>query len=318
MGPVEARGVHHDIIKTKRKTLQCPVCQGRMINLGRHLNDVEHIPRQSQHWQYLMGTARTRQMMADYVEFRRHIQKRRASTIKKEMSYIMECLLALHSQGHLEVIFKIPQDGHRPSSTFMLRVLLPMRRVFNQKGNKVASCQYNKLLAFSTFLQWLLEARGQYLKTHGITSEVRHLHALVNATLVQLRASKKLRMTAINKRSRPMDTSSDLAAQRLMTTLQDEDTWTDMTRVRDTLLTVLTAGTFSRLAVLTNMTTQRVAKDDNFFSVKIPEGTTHEVDVGVLYVFREAADLRPCCLHSEQDGVHRGNPDAKKCSHCSK
>lgn len=49
----------------------------------------------------------TEELLIDFIEYRRDFQQRCVSTVKKEIAFILDCLLALHKAGNLEVIFKV-------------------------------------------------------------------------------------------------------------------------------------------------------------------------------------------------------------------
>ena len=51
-----------------------------------------------------------------------------------------------------------------------------------------------------------------------------------------------------------MDLRADLPVTRLLNSLEEEATWSNLTTIRDTLLTVLAVGSIARLGALRNMT----------------------------------------------------------------
>ncbi|XP_076439206.1 uncharacterized protein LOC143278190 isoform X2 [Babylonia areolata] len=293
---IKARGMRYDDLQTKRKKVQCPLCQRMIINLGRHLENVEKVARDSEQWEQLMKRTKRngpeqeiscipaqhpqRQVLEDFIKFRRTFQERSLNTIKKEMTSIMSCLLALNRSANLEVIFKIPDDDDsRASAIFMTMILIPMKTILQKEGNRVASSQYNKLLAFSTFLKWLSEAKHFFLQKNNLASEVQNLHTHVKAAMVQFRASKKMRAIAINTETRPMDIQNDFETKNLMTSLACEDTWSDKTKARDVLMTLLAVGSISRLGAIRNMTVEQlhnaktVEEDENLYRIDV---TTHK------------------------------------------
>ncbi|XP_076467675.1 uncharacterized protein LOC143298676 [Babylonia areolata] len=70
-----------------------------------------------------------------------------------------------------------------------------------------------------------------------------------------------------------MDIQNDFPTKHLMTSLASEDTWSDKTKARDVLMTLLTVGSISRLGAIRNMTMEQldtantVEEDENLYRI---------------------------------------------------
>ncbi|KAK3763377.1 hypothetical protein RRG08_042167 [Elysia crispata] len=190
-----------------------------VINLPRHLKQVEKIVRGSDEWKDIMAITDVptpkkidgtdfgifvdhpqKGLLLEYTKYRKAVQQRASLTVSKDMKSLMECLKALNRSGNLQLILKAPDDDrNRIRHIFRARVVNPMKNWVKREGNKAASGCYNKLWALRNFLKWLDESRPLFVSKHHLTNELKSLITNVSAALVPLRASKRMRTTSINK-----------------------------------------------------------------------------------------------------------------------
>ncbi|KAK3804449.1 hypothetical protein RRG08_042208 [Elysia crispata] len=134
-----------------------------VINLPRHLNQVEKIVRSSDEWKNIMAITDVptpkkidgtdfgifvdhpqKGLLLESTEYRKAVQQRASSTVSKDMKSLMECLKALNRSGNLQLILKAPDDDrNRIRHIFRARVVNPMKNWVKKEGSKAASgcCQ---------------------------------------------------------------------------------------------------------------------------------------------------------------------------------
>ncbi|KAK7105306.1 hypothetical protein V1264_016707 [Littorina saxatilis] len=127
-----------------------------------------------------------------------------------------------------------------------------------------------------------------------MSPEVQILRATVKAAMVHFCAAKKIRTIAINRGTKPIDLGADLPVTRLLKSLEEEATWSNLATVRDTLLTVLAVGSIARLGALRNMTrvqldaAKEVEEDSNLVCVEVDaHKTSKKYGAAGIYVTKK-------------------------------
>ena len=301
MGELEARNLRYDQLVPQRKKERCPKCERKVVNLRRHLTEVEKLspeerqdvmemvrqkagkrvalPLEKKENLYIPDNHPQKDILKDFVRFRSGMQDRRISTVRKEIAYLMDSLMALNKTGNLEVIFKNPTgDTASVVDLYDVFILKPLHRSLEKGGTRVASGHYNKLVALTNFLKWLLESRSRYLAEHNMEHEARSLINIVKSSMGRFRAARTARTRDINKGTKPIDVEVDLPVAKLLAKLCDDETWSNLLAVRDSILAILTASNLSRLGELTNMTIDQFQNaseiEEDLFCVNVAEHKT--------------------------------------------
>ena len=95
-----------------------------------------------------------------------------------------------------------------------------------------------------------------------------------------------------------MDLGADLPVNRLLKSLEEESTWSNLSTVRDTILTVLAVGSIARLGALRNMTRDQfdaakdVEEDDDLVCIDVAAHKTAKTyGAAGIYVTKKLQDF---------------------------